>query len=77
MTNQLFPIPLPVDERNTIDCIDQDNFNKKGGNGWRKEVHGTKDKNVLVDDENKHEIDTNEILCRLVKQQAALEADIG
>ena len=77
MTNQLFPIPLPVDERNTIDCIDQDNFNKKRGNGWRKEVHGTKDKNVLVDDENKHEIDTNEILCRLVKQQSALEADIG
>ena len=45
----------------------QDNFNKKGGNGWGKEVHGTKDQNVLVDDDNKHEIDTNEILCRLMQ----------
>ena len=44
----------------------QDNFNKKGGNGRGKEVHGTKDQNVLVDDDNKHEIDTNEILCRLM-----------
>ena len=43
----------------------QNNFNKKGGSGWRKEVHGTKDQNV--DDENNHEIDTNEILCRLMK----------
>ena len=33
-------------------------------------------KNVLVDDGNKHEIDTNEILCRLLKQQSALEVDI-
>ena len=54
----------------------QDNFNKKGGNGWGKEVHGTKDQNVLVDDDNKHEIDTNEILCRLMKQQSAPEVDI-
>ena len=27
---------IPVDKRNTIDCMHQDNFNKKGGNGWRK-----------------------------------------
>ena len=54
----------------------QNNFNKKGGNGWRKEVHGTKDQNVLVDDDNNHEIDTNEILCRLMKQQSAPEVDI-
>ena len=67
---------IPVDKRNTIDCTHQDNFNKKGGNGVRKEVHGTKDQNVLVDDDNKHEIDTNEILCRLMKQQSALEVDI-
>ena len=31
---------------------------------------------MLVDDDNKHEIDTNEILCRLMKQQSALEVDI-
>ena len=54
----------------------QDNFNKKRSNGWRKEVHGTKDQNVLVDDDNKHEIDTNEILCRLMKQQSAPKVDI-
>ena len=72
--NQYFQVP--VDKRNTIDCMHQDNFNKKGGNGWRKEVHGTKDQNVLVDDDNKHEIDTNEILCRLMKQQSAPEVDI-
>ena len=66
---------IPVDKRNTIDCMHQDNFNKKGGNGWRKEVHGTKDQNVLVDDDNKHEIDTNEILCRLMKQQSAPKVD--
>ena len=56
-----------VDKRNTIDCMHQDNFNKKGGNGWRKEVHGTKDQKVLADDDNKHEIDTNEILCKLMQ----------
>ena len=67
---------IPVDKGNTIDCMYQDNFNKKGGNGWRKEVHGTKNQNMLVDDGNKHEIDTNEILCRLMKQQSALEVDI-
>ena len=50
---------IPCDKRNTIYCM---------GNGWRKEVHGTKDQNVLVDDDNKNEIDTNEILCRLMKQ---------
>ena len=72
--NQYFQVP--VDKRNTIDCMHQDNFNKKGGNGWRKEVHGTKDQNLLVDDDNKHEIDTNEILCRLMKQQSAPEVDI-
>ena len=53
----------------------QDDFNKKGGNCWRKEVNGTKDPNVLVDDDKKHEIKTNEILCRLMKQQL-LKADI-
>ena len=58
---------IPVDKRNTIDCMHQDNFNKKGGNGWRKEVHGTKDQKVLADDDNKHEIDTNEILCKLMQ----------
>ena len=30
---------------------------------------------MLVDDENKPEIDTNEILCRLIKQQSAPEID--
>ena len=54
----------------------QDNFNEKGGNGWRKEVHGKKDQNVLVDDDNKHVIDTNEILSKLMKQQSAPEVDI-
>ena len=29
-----------------------------------------------MDDDNKHEIDTNEILCRLMKQQSAPEVDI-
>ena len=67
---------IPVNKRNTIDCMHQDNFNKKRGNGWRKEVHGTKDQNVIVDDDNKHEIDTNEILCRLMKQQSVPEVDI-
>ena len=67
---------IPIDKRNTIDCMHQDNFNKNGGNGWRKEVHGTKDQNVLVNDNNKHEIDTNEILCRLMKEQSAPEVDI-
>ena len=38
---------IPGDKRNTVDCMHQDNFNKKGGNGWRKEVHGTKDQNVI------------------------------
>ena len=66
---------IPVDKRNTIDCMHQNNFNKREGNGWRKEVHGTKDQNVLVDDDNKHEIDTNEVLCRLMKQQSAPEVD--
>ena len=56
--------------------MNQGNFNKRGDNGWRKEVHGTKDQNVLVDDDNKHEIDNNEILCRLMKQQLTLEVDI-
>ena len=32
----------------------QDDFKKKGGNCWRKEVNGTKDPNVLVDDDKKH-----------------------
>ena len=54
----------------------QYNINKKGGNRWRKEVHGTNDQNVSVDDNNKHEIDTNEILCRLMRQQSAPEIDI-
>ena len=54
----------------------QGNFTKRGDNGWRKEVHGTKDQNVLADDDNKHEIDNNEILCRLMKQQLTLEVDI-
>ena len=54
---------ISVDERSTIDCMHQDNFNKKGGNSWRKEVHGTKDQNVIVDDKNKHESDINEIMC--------------
>ena len=67
---------IPVDKRNTIDSMHQDNFNKKGGNGWRKEIHRTKDQNVLVDDDNKHEIDTNEILFRLMRQQSASEIDI-
>ena len=31
---------------------------------------------MLVDDDNKNEIDTNEILCRLMKQQSAPEVDI-
>ena len=30
---------IPADKRNTIDCMHQDSFNKKGGNGRRKEVH--------------------------------------
>ena len=67
---------IPVDKRNTIDSMHQDNFNKKGGNGWRKEIHRTKDQNVLVDGDNKHEIDTNEILFRLMRQQSASEIDI-
>ena len=33
---------IPVDKRNTIDSMHQDNFNKKGGNGWRNEIHRTK-----------------------------------
>ena len=49
---------------------------QKGGNGWMKEVHGTKNQCVLVDYGNKHEIDTNEILYRLKKQQSAPEVDI-
>ena len=53
----------------------QNNFIKKGGNGWRKEVQETKDQNVLIDHDNKHEIDT-EILCRLMKHQSAPEVDI-
>ena len=28
----------------------QGKFNKRRDNGWRKEVHGTKDQNVLADD---------------------------
>ena len=40
--NQYFQVP--VDKRNTIDCMHQDNFNKKEGNDWRKEVHGTKNR---------------------------------
>ena len=66
---------IPVDKRSTIDCLHQDNFNKKGGKGWRKEVYGTKDQKVLVDDDIKHKID-NEILCRLMKQQSAPEVDL-
>ena len=54
----------------------QDTFNKKGGNGWRKEVHGTKNQRVLLDDDNKHSNDNNEILRRLMKQQSAPEVDI-
>ena len=64
---------IPVDKRNTRDCMHQGNFNKRGDNGWRKEVHGTKDQNVLADDDNKHEIDNNEILCGLMKQQLTLK----
>ena len=41
---------IPVDKRNTRDCMHQGNFNKRRYNGWRKEVHGTKDQNVLADD---------------------------
>ena len=66
---------IPVDKKTTIDCMHQDNFNKKGSTAWRKEVHQTKDQNVLADDDNKHEIDTTEILCRLMKQQSAPEVD--
>ena len=40
--NQYFQVP--VDKRNTIDCMYQDKFNKKGRNDWRKEVHGTKNR---------------------------------
>ena len=31
---------------------------------------------MLVYDDNKHEVDTNQILCRLMKQQSAPEVDI-
>ena len=31
---------------------------------------------MLVDDDNKDEIDASEILCRLVRQQSAPEVDI-
>ena len=67
---------IPIDKRHIIDFMYQDNFNKKRGNGWSKEVHGTKDQNMLVDDDNKDEIDASEILCRLVRQQSAPEVDI-
>ena len=33
--------------------MNSDNLIKKGGNGQKKEVHGTKDQNVLVDDAKK------------------------
>ena len=68
---------IPADKRSTIDCMHQDNFNKKGGDSWKKEVHGTKDQRVLVDDDKKHDIDTNEILCRLMEQQSAPEVGTG
>ena len=67
---------IPIDKRHIIDFMCQDNFNKKRGNGWSKEVHGTKDQNMLVDDDNKDEIDANEILCRQMRQQSAPEVDI-
>ena len=67
---------IPVDKRNTIHCMHQSNFNKNRGSGWKNEVHGTKDQKVLVDYGNKHDIDTNEIICILIKQQSAPEVDI-
>ena len=60
LKHQYFQIPL--DKKNTIDCMHKDNLNKKGGNDRRKEVHGTKGQDMLVGDDNKHEIDTNENL---------------
>ena len=39
---------IPVDKKNTIDCMNQDNFNKKGGSGWRKEVHGTTNMRLIL-----------------------------
>ena len=67
---------IPVDKIDTIHCMHQSNFNKKRGSGWKNEVHGTNDQKVLVDDGNKHDIDNNEIICILIKQQSAPEVDI-
>ena len=58
----MIKLQIPLDKKNTIDCMHKDNLNKKGGNDRRKEVHGTKGQDMLVGDDNKHEIDTNENL---------------
>ena len=52
----------------------QDNFSKKAVYGCRQEVRVTKDQKLLIDENNKHEIGTSEIL---MKQQSAPEVDIG
>ena len=53
---------IPVDKGSTVEYMHQDNLNEIGFNVCRRNIHVAKGQKVLIGEDKKHEIDTNEIL---------------
>ena len=52
---------IPVDKGSTVEYMHQDNLNEIGFNVCRRNIHVAKGQKVLIGEDKKHEIDTNEI----------------
>ena len=52
---------IPIDKGSTVEYMHQDNLNEIGFNVCRRNIHVAKGQKVLIGEDKKHEIDTNEI----------------